>query len=55
MIHYNNALNPEKFSVPVCYTTAKNAQTTTDKTKVTCKNCLKRFDAGRKLAAGKRS
>lgn len=44
VIHYNNALRPELFSAPVCHPTGTGHKTTTDRAKVTCKNCLKRFD-----------
>lgn len=42
MIHYNNALNPNKFNIPACRPNAA-LKTTTDKEKVTCKNCLQRI------------
>lgn len=40
MIHYNKALNPSKFSIPVCRPNSA-LNTTTDTTKVTCMNCLR--------------
>lgn len=43
MIHYNNALNPAQYNIPLCSPNA-DFKTTTDKGQITCKNCLKRFD-----------
>lgn len=42
-IHYNNALNPELFKIPACRPNAANLKVTTDRTKVTCKNCQQRL------------
>jgi len=41
VIHYNNALHPERNSIPACRPSAGKLKTTTDRARVTCKVCLK--------------
>ncbi len=43
VIHYNNALNPQKFSIPLCRPNIE-AKSSTKRLEVTCKNCRKMFD-----------
>ena len=45
MIHYNNALNPNLYNIPICRPNAANLRTTTDPGRVTCRSCLKQLEA----------
>lgn len=45
-VHYNNALRPDLYSVPVCHPAGDGHATTTDISQVTCRNCLRRLGKG---------
>lgn len=40
-IHYNNALDPLRNSIPACHAATLGLRTTADIARVTCKNCLR--------------
>jgi len=43
-MHYNNALNPKLYKIPICGIKAdENTKCTENKDRVTCKRCLKRL------------
>jgi len=43
--HYNDALNPTSFKIPLCrQTTGRSIRCSTDIAKVTCRRCLQMLD-----------